>query len=84
MKTGTGYLTSATNPNFSGLTRLAFRDTLEIGPDTTFEICHTESGHGMRMLVAALGVGGKLTNESARVAVEYVIDDLGLLESIQT
>ena len=74
-----GYLTSITNPHFSGLATVVFRDSLVVTETTTFTECRCESGFGVRQLIAALGVGGRLTHESAQVPVEYGIDDLGLL-----
>jgi hypothetical protein len=79
MLTRSGYLTSATNPNFSGLTKLVFRDELRPTAATQFTTVHCESGHGMRALVSALGVNGRLTQRSAETPVDYTVDELGLL-----
>jgi hypothetical protein len=81
-RTGRGYLTSALNPNWSGLTKITFRDTARIEPNTQYTVCYVESGFGMRNLIAAIGVDGKLVQSSAEIEVEYAIDGFGLLSKI--
>ena len=75
-----GYLTSATNPNFSGLTKLIFRDELAPTDRTVYTMCHIESGFGMRQLVGAIGRNGQLVQESARIPLDYTIEQ-GLLHT---
>lgn len=77
-----GYLQSVQEPNWSGLTRVTFRDTLGIAPGTQYTICFVDPDFGLRNLIAALGFDGEFTQQSARIPVEYVIDGYGLLSQI--
>ena len=81
-KIGRGYLSSALNPNWAGLTKLTFRSSLRIEPNTQYTVCYCESGFGMRNLIAAIGFGGELTQQSAEIEVDYEIDGCGLLKQI--
>lgn len=80
--TGTGFLTSVLNPNWSGLTKVVFRDSKRIEPNTQYTTCYVESGFGLRNLVEAIGFDGKLTQQSAEIEVEYEIDGFGLLKQV--
>lgn len=82
MKKGSGYLTSVTNPNFSGLAKVIFRNDMVPDDKTEYVTCHTEAGFGVRQIVDTLGRNGRLTNESAHILVDYTIDELGRLQSI--
>ena len=77
-----GFLTSIINPRLSGLATVVFRDDCIPRATTSYVSCHCESGFGVRQLIGALGIGGRLTNESAGILVEFAIDDLGLLAYI--
>lgn len=83
MKTETGYLTSLIGTQGSGLARVVFRTNKIAGPDTQFTTTYVESGFGVRQLVDALGVDGRLCDESAAIRCSYTIDDLGILASVE-
>lgn len=83
MKTATGYLTAVQNPHFSGLATVVFRSAKRARKGTKFVTCYCEAGFGVRQLVAALGVYGRLTKQSGEILVRYVIDDLGVLAAVE-
>lgn len=79
MKRFTGYLRACVNPNFSGLARVVIQHH---GSEKVTS-CHCEAGYGVRQLVRALGVDGRLTQASGEKKADWVIDDDGLLHSVR-
>ena len=82
MKTGIGYLTAVATPGFSGLSNVLFRSRKR-GRPGRLTSCYCESGFGVRQLVAAIGINGRLTRESGEIRVRYTIDDLSLLQTVE-
>lgn len=78
---GRGYLSSVLNPNWAQLSKVVFRSSKRIEPNTQYTTCYC-ADFGLKRLIAAIGVDGELTQESAGIEVEYEIDVFGMLKTI--
>lgn len=79
MKRFTGYLRACVNPMYSGLARVIIHHC----DSSKVTTCYCEAGYGVRQLVAALGEDGQLTQASGEKKARWVIDDMGVLQSVE-
>jgi hypothetical protein len=78
---GKGYLSSVLNPNWAQLSKVVFRSSKRIEPNTQY-VTTWVAPFGLARLIAAVGTDGELTQESAGIELEYEIDAFGLLKNI--
>lgn len=81
-KTITGYLSGVANPHFSGLATITLRTNRNPrrGKYTT---CYCDAGFGVRQLAAAFTDNGYFTKASGEIKARFVVDGLGLLQSVE-
>jgi hypothetical protein len=79
--TGHGYLSSVLNPNWAQLSKVVFRSSKRIEPNTQYTTCYC-ADFGLKRLIAAIGVEGELTQQSAEIPIDYEIDGFGMLKEI--
>lgn len=85
MQTVTGYLNAVRNPNFSGLASVEIRTVKHRTARHPGKIvsAYCEAGFGVRQLVAAFGVNGRLQKESGEIKAAFTIDEFGLLANVE-